>query len=428
MVKYKNGTNPDIPTVYFKSLTIENLRCFKGTQTIDFTKEDGSLANWTVILGNNNMGKTTILRCLQELSPEELNYNKPNSTKQVLAYLPNVKENDFFYTPHSIQWRTGLDCSFFIKNHKKTFIRNYGLINSSEFPDLKDVSLIRDTNLSNFKIYPYGIHRKTIDSTITESETKNANPFTQHTYLVNSEEWLLQTDYAVKNGNPKAQIRLDKIKILLTDILPDVHDFKFVTDEQFNNSVEAKTDFGWVRINELGYGYQSLIAWVVDLAKRLFDRYPNSENPLAEAAVVLVDEISLHLHPEWQRKIIPFLSDHFPNTQFIATTHSPLIVQSANDINLVILEKEGDHVIIKQPKIKNYNGWTVEEILTELMGLDERVYSETYLKLIQQFDEALDEDNYDKAKTAYDELDKILHPTSGQRKLLRIQMSSLIPH
>jgi len=182
-----------------------------------------------------------------------------------------------------------------------------------------------------------------------------------------------------------------------------------------------------VRVDGLGYGYQTMIAWVVDLAKRLFERYPNSNNPLAEPAIVLIDEIDLHLHPEWQRKIIQFLTAQFPNTQFIVTSHSPLIVQSADNINLVLLEKKGEQVTITQPDITTYKGWTIEEILGELMGLGEETLSDSYLALIKQFDDALDEDDYAKAKLAYDELDKILHPANNQRKLLRIQMSSLMP-
>jgi len=93
----------------------------------------------------------------------------------------------------------------------------------------------------------------------------------------------------------------------------------------------------------------------------------------------------------------------------------------------VILHKNGDSVEISQPDIQNFSGWTVEEILTDIMGLENRVYSERYLQLIRQFDEALDADNYKDAKSAYDELDKILHPKSSQRKLMRIQMTSLVP-
>jgi predicted ATP-binding protein involved in virulence len=185
----------------------------------------------------------------------------------------------------------------------------------------------------------------------------------------------------------------------------------------------------WLRylFSDLGYGYQTTIAWVVDLAKRLFDRYPNSQNPLTESAIVLVDEIDLHLHPEWQRKIIEFLTHQFPNTQFIVTSHSPLVVQSANKINLVLLKKKGNQVTISRPQFTTYQGWRVDEILDELMGLGEKTQSESYLALIKQFDEALDQEDYAKAKMAYEKLDNILHPESHQRKLLRLQMSSLMP-
>ena len=92
------------------------------------------------------------------------------------------------------------------------------------------------------------------------------------------------------------------------------------------------------------------MAWMVDFASRMFDLYPESENPLAEPAVVLIDEIDLHLHPKWQRELLDYLSNLFPNTQFIVTTHSPLIVQSAvaRDANIVVCRREGDHVVIDQ--------------------------------------------------------------------------------
>jgi predicted ATP-binding protein involved in virulence len=160
----------------------------------------------------------------------------------------------------------------------------------------------------------------------------------------------------------------------------------------------------------------------------MFDRYPDSDNPLAEPAIVLVDEIDLHLHPEWQRKIVSFLRGKFPKTQFIVTAHSPLVIQSADDINVVVLQKdkETDEVSIYQPKETNFQGWTVEEILSDLMQMGDNVYSDEYLKWMKQFDEALDKDNYQKAKAAYEELSKMVY-SSATLKMLRIQMSSLMP-
>jgi predicted ATP-binding protein involved in virulence len=101
----------------------------------------------------------------------------------------------------------------------------------------------------------------------------------------------------------------------------------------------------------------------------MFERYPDSPDPLAEPAVVLVDEIDLHMHPRWQRQIIGDLTALFPKVQFIATAHSPLIVQAASDANIVLLRREGDHVVIENhPEV--LRNWRVDQILTsELFGL-----------------------------------------------------------
>jgi predicted ATP-binding protein involved in virulence len=415
---------PTPPPAYFGSLTIENVKCFKGEQTIDLSDGNGKPALWTVILGDNNTGKTTLLRCMADL--EAIKIDKIDSS---LKHLPMVlpkhgSKSSFTKKTYSITSSVLLeiDSEHYINNNNDVWrytsescaLANYG-------------------ELGNFIIYGYGTNRKMGKASLsdTENQDNTASLFDNNVTLTNAEEWLIQTDYASKNGIASAELRLKKIKDTLTNgLLPDAKNFRFVSKEensQIRNFVEIETDYGWIKLRELGYGYQVTLAWVVDLAKKLFERYPDSKNPLHEPAIVLIDELDLHLHPEWQRKIIKFLSDQFPRTQFIATTHSPLIVQSAENINLVILEKQEDHVIIKQrPDIKTFKGWTVEEILTELMGMDDKTLSDAYLKSMHQFDEALDEDDYHKAKQAYDELDKILHPRSVQRKLLSIQMSSLV--
>jgi predicted ATP-binding protein involved in virulence len=101
----------------------------------------------------------------------------------------------------------------------------------------------------------------------------------------------------------------------------------------------------------------------------MVERYPDSPDPLKEPAIVLIDEIDLHLHPVWQRKLISFLTERFPNTQFIATAHSPLIVQAAENANIALLKKVGDHVeIVNEPE--QIRGWRIDQILTsELFGL-----------------------------------------------------------
>jgi predicted ATP-binding protein involved in virulence len=107
---------------------------------------------------------------------------------------------------------------------------------------------------------------------------------------------------------------------------------------------------------------------MVDLAARMLGRYPESDDPLSEPAIVLVDEIDLHLHPKWQRTIMELLTKDFKNTQFIVTAHSPLVVQAAQDTNIVLLRREGDRVVIdNNPEI--IDNWRVDQILTSLFEL-----------------------------------------------------------
>ena len=128
-------------------------------------------------------------------------------------------------------------------------------------------------------------------------------------------------DYAAsKTKQEKFRHRLEQVKKLLMEILPDVSDTCFTQPKDGNptTTVEFQTPYGWVPLRRISYGYQTLITWMVDFASRMVKHYADSADPLAEPAVVVVDEIDLHLHPSWQRKVMGYLSERFPNTQFIA--------------------------------------------------------------------------------------------------------------
>jgi predicted ATPase len=422
------------PAAYFKSLTLENVKCFKGKHTIDLSDGNGKPANWTVILGNNNTGKTTILKALVGLSAVEFvsetakkhgdthTYVAPLYSKYKLLDLLNGIEKGFVRSEIFVSKNGD-----FITFNRPPFTWEYG--------GFIPFALIED--LVNLSTFPYSTHRRisegfsgNSDNDIDEIEDQYRN-FIKNTDLENAEEWILQLSLSEKLGRAKAKDILNQIHNILTSgLLPDIKGFEIKSEGEgaiFSNFVLFDTDYGKVHLQDLGYGYQSMMAWVLDLVRRMVERYPDSKSPLEEPAIVLVDEIDLHLHPEWQRKIIAHLTKYFPNTQFIVTAHSPLIVQSADNINVVILRKEGDHTIIEQPKMRNFRGWTVEEILSDLMDLDGKTMSETYLHWINEFTEGIENDDFEKAQNAYKELDKILHPRSELRKLFRLEMTSLTP-
>ncbi len=183
--------------------------------------------------------------------------------------------------------------------------------------------------------------------------------------LNNAEDTLLRLDYAERrNAETNRHLKAGVFE-MLANLLPLVEDIRIFdsSDSPSIAEVQFDTEFGQVKFAQLGHGYQTMIGWVVDLASRMFTAYPNSTNPFKEAAVVLIDEIDLHMHPDWQRKIMGYLSGHFPNVQFIATAHSPLIVQGADEnTNIAVLRREGDHVVIDN-KPENVRNWRVDQIL-----------------------------------------------------------------
>ncbi|KAM3100867.1 AAA family ATPase [Phormidesmis sp. 146-35] len=107
-------------------------------------------------------------------------------------------------------------------------------------------------------------------------------------------------------------------------------------------------------VRQLSDGERSVLALVLDLARGLSQANPILENSLQGKAVVLIDELDLHLHPIWQRTIVAKLTQTFPNCQFIATTHSPQIVGEVKPPGLSLIVKEGDRVVAIQEGLQGF--------------------------------------------------------------------------
>lgn len=121
-------------------------------------------------------------------------------------------------------------------------------------------------------------------------------------------------------------------------------------------------------VNQLSDGEKCLIALIGDLARRLAILNPASTNPLEGTGIVLIDEIDLHLHPKWQRMVVPKLLDVFPNCQFIISTHSPSVITHVQRESLFLLKQTDSGIAAEKPD-ESY-GKTVDRILEDLMGLE----------------------------------------------------------
>lgn len=354
------------PGVYFLKLSIENLRCFKKRVEINFSDWNNKWKQWNILLGDNGTGKSSVLNVLTDFQMFASTFSSPLYKHIGFSLYPKM---DGIFSGENRKIELGLSYDRQDKHSSK-------MLNIAIYYNAQIGGLGTDFNpapatfseVASFMpdVLSYGIGRN----------FQTPYSIGKSTELKNPEEWLLELDYAsYKESATKKFFRQKKEEViqLLLEVLPDITDIRFSTSHSgrtdVKNTVEFQTPYGWVKLTDLSHGYKTMIAWMVDLAYRLFERYPDSANPLAEPAVVLVDEIDLHLHPRWQRKIFDYLSEKFPRTQFIVTAHSPLVVQSAPaDANIVLLRREGDHVVAEQD-MGSVNTWRIDQILSsDLFG------------------------------------------------------------
>lgn len=448
---------PPIP-VYFTSLEIENIRCFGNAQRLDLTDENGQPARWTLILGDNGVGKTTLLQCLawMRLVPEsdfelgavdemDASGEPPPLTKGRLGPALLDEENEILEGLRregpATKLTLGATLSFNgrLSSSGENSVRTDGR-GKTMHPRI-DITFTKRL-LSDVKPYgrptiqkkldgefhepvvvAYGANRQLGEQNIATGELDDpieSSRLSRLTLLYDVEEILTALDYASSRKGPESHEHreLERLREVLVKILPG--DFQPADVEVFppdilgrgeQSGVHVRTFSGLVPMSALSLGYRTTLAWATDLAWRLLKRYPGSPNPLAEPAVVLIDEIDLHLHPRWQLQIVDNLSALFPRTQFVATAHSPLMVQVAETANLVLLRKrETDVEIVNDPEV--VRSWRVDQILTSELFDVPRARNEQTERLFARRGELVD----NPSRSAEEE---------AELKRLRVQISKL---
>ncbi|MFM6073785.1 MAG: AAA family ATPase, partial [Dolichospermum sp.] len=152
-------------------------------------------------------------------------------------------------------------------------------------------------------------------------------------------------------------------------------------------------------LSQLSAGYRNMLALVMDFARRLAQANPQMENPLEAEAILMIDELDLHLHPTWQQTIIPDLKKVFPNTQIIATTHSPEIVTTVKQNQVKILE---DYQV--KPCPEPTRGRKSSDIVINVLGLSELRPDTEESKTLTRLFEAIDNGQLEEAKRLKKEL------------------------
>lgn len=154
-------------------------------------------------------------------------------------------------------------------------------------------------------------------------------------------------------------------------------------------------------IEDLSAGYQSILSLIIDLAYRISVLNPDIGDNISKVeGIVLIDEIDSNLHPKWQWKIVEAITQIFPNVQFIAATHSPIIISSCKNAHIInISDGEIEYV-------SDSYAYSVNEILRDMLGY--HMQPAIIENLIEKFENELDEENFDEAKSALNSLEKLL--------------------
>ena len=176
----------------------------------------------------------------------------------------------------------------------------------------------------------------------------------------------------IEGSTPKARKapdapdpQLQAVRDALYQFLPEFSNLR-VRRSPLRMEIEKNGRF--LTVNQLSDGEKCLIALISDLARRLAIANPNAESPLTGEGIILIDEIDLHLHPKWQRIVVPKLLKVFPNCQFLVSTHSPHVLTHVQPENIFLLDWIDSNITAQHPS-ESY-GKTAERILEDLMGLE----------------------------------------------------------
>jgi len=310
---------------------MQNFRGFKDV-TIDFA------SNLAVFIGVNGSGKSSIIDCLDNLLFELIRPLLPvtRNTKSIGIYGDkSFKENDI----SNGSQETINELTFFCPEFSQEFSRDIKLLycfaypSSSEEPR-KDFERSKLEDVENFKHF--------IHSQIHNKPNQNIP---------------IVACYSTKRG-VTSSYEVTGIDLMSLPNIASLSQLHCYTDATNQAEIHFNTFFL----------EKNLLVMVADIARRLAIANPDpTKNALEGEGIILIDEIELHLHPQWQRDIIPRLTSTFPNCQFIVTTHSPQVLSNVKKENVFIVE---DFQVY--PADAYTFGRDSNSILSELMGVTER--------------------------------------------------------
>ena len=179
-------------------------------------------------------------------------------------------------------------------------------------------------------------------------------------------------------------------------------------------AVSVESDAGKpeeLALDQLSGGYRIMLALAADLTRRMAQGNPHLDDPLQSEAIVLIDEVDLHLHPDWQQHVLTDLAATFPNAQFIVSTHSPQVLTTVRPERIIELRREESNIVAGPASAPTY-GAEAGSVLEAIMGVRERPAGNDFTETLKEYMELVGTDRGE----------------SEEGRMLRHKLEGLSPH
>lgn len=391
-----------------KSIYIKNIRALKDFK-IDFNN------NINVLIGENGLGKTTILETIYNIITSNKSFVEDESSEGCnLGILFTEEELDFIN-----RHRNRLHKTLF-NNEDKIEIGKHGINQDMDFKKSfakssivkekwfrKVVYLPSDVNFKKHKVET----AKKAQSSMEIGVVLNSNEMS-----LNLKEYLVNIHYKDLEDMSigETPYRIEKFKKLYNCFF-DEKEFLGVKD--FEPLFKVKATGETHSADELSAG-----------EKQIFFRGGSLLQMDLNDSIILIDEPELSLHPEWQQKILDFYKSIGENNQIIIATHSPHIVSSCKKQEVIVLDRNDGKTVVKSNVEETY-GWTVEQLLLSVFEL-KSVRNPEVQEKIDRFKslyinkENLNSSELNEFNELKSELEKYLDPEDPSLSLINIKEDS----
>ncbi len=393
-----------------KNLNITNLRAYSQGP---FKFQPGM----NLLVGINGVGKTTVLDAIRiSLSRVLPEITASRSPKQ------SFEMSDIKIGSNNLQ----VSCDFeyleknfnlLIHKQKETSIENQPGKPREQVTETPDIETINPElsslfpNAEKLRLQPLAIYFSTKRSLLVDQKpaasssaggqaaafAESLSPNREFNLRIIAQWYKVQQELGAEK--PIALRHLAVLTKAVEDFLPD---FKNLHVIDIDDIPQLYIDKNGIPLNvrhQLSDGERGVLSMVLDIAKRLSQANPDLEDPLRDGvAIILIDELDLHLHPKWQRTIVENLARVFPKCQFIATSHSPQIIPSLEPERIQLIRD--DEIIVPDRTLGMDSNW----ILNHLMEASDRPDDAT--EAINLVENLINEGNFSGAREAMADFEK----------------------